>query len=223
MVQCFGNDILWRELANINRAMFYWKDGEMKDVPQRKVLCVLDAVSAGNGSHGGGPKVKVGAVLASVDPIAVDAVGSRLMRYDFRSIPPINNAPSVPSHPWGTNDPAAIRLVGDMIGPKVGLLFSNPFDKEKEFKQVVIDDLEPPAVAEPVIEAKGGKLTASVKCEGACTVFLYCTRNGATSIVRMARQGDTFTAAVPAGPAEFRLVAQDRFFNSTQSGPFKQP
>jgi len=213
MVQGFGNDILWRELANVWRAVIYWKDGTMHPTPQRKMLCVLDAVCAGNGSHGNGPKVQPGYVLASVDPIAIDAVGSRLMRYDFRQVPIINNAPAVPSHPWGTNDPARIRLIGDPIGPGLGLLFANPYDKEKEFKNVIITDLDPPQLGTPRITTNAGTLTITVDSPDACAVFLRYSLNGDEKIVRMARKKNAFSAAVPADAEECRVEAHDRFFN----------
>ncbi|HUW31670.1 MAG TPA: DUF362 domain-containing protein, partial [Planctomycetota bacterium] len=187
IVQGFGNDILWRELANIWRPVIYWKDGTMHTTPQRKILCILDAIGAGNGSHGNGPKVQVGYVLASVDPIAIDAVGSRLMRYDFRQVPIINNAPSVPSHPWGTNDPARIRLIGDPIGPGAALLFANPYDKEKEFKNVIINDLDPPQLSALRISTKNGTLTITVDSRDACAAFLrYRQPGGEEKIIRMA-------------------------------------
>ncbi|HUS57395.1 MAG TPA: DUF362 domain-containing protein [Planctomycetota bacterium] len=223
MVRGFGNDILWREMANINRALIYWKNGEMKAKPQRKLLCVLDAICAGDGSHGNGPKMKVGAVLAGVDPIALDAVGSRLMRYDFRLIPVINNAPSVPSHPWGTNDPARIRLIGDSIGSETARLLSNPYEKEKEFKQLVINDIEPPVPGKPAVKEADGKQTVTVKCEGACAVFITWNSDGVQKVVRMARKGSTFGAELPDGPVQYRVAAQDRYFNSRQAGPYSHP
>lgn len=219
MVWGFGNDILWRELANIQRAVIYWKNGEMKPAPQRKMLCILDAVCAGDGPHGKGPKVQVGYVLASVDPIAVDAVGSRLMRYDFRSIPVINNAPMVPSHPWGTNDPARILLQGDPIGPGADRLFSNPHSKFDEFRQVIIHDLEPPKLKNPdVLHKNQGVHVVEVKSEDAAVIFLHYNEGDGIKTVRMEKNGNEFKAVVPAQstPRKFILTAHDRFFNSAR-------
>jgi len=220
MVKGFGNDIAWRELANINRALLYWKDGKMHDTPQRKVLNVLDAIACGDGSHGAGPKVDVGTILASVDPIAIDAVGSRLMCYDFRYIPMINNAPCVPSHPWGTHDPAKVRLVGDPIDDSIAHLFSNPWDKTDEFKLVGVKDLSPPQSAAPRLAVKEGKLEIGVDCPDASAVFLYYKQGpGAFKPVRMARRGSSFSYTLPNRPTDYYFVAQDEFFNTP--GPSK--
>jgi len=215
IVKGFGNDIAWRELANINRALLYWKDGKMHDSPQRKVLNVLDAIACGDGSHGAGPKVNVGTILASVDPIAIDAVGSRLMCYDFRYIPIINNAPGVPSHPWGTHDPAKVRLVGDPIDESINHLFSNPWDKTDEFKLLGVRDLSPPRPVGPRPAIKQGKLVISVDCPDASAVFLYYKQGpGAFSPVRMARRCGSFSYSLPDRPTDYYYVAQDKYFNT---------
>jgi len=219
MVWGFGNDILWRELANIQRAVIYWKNGEMKPSPQRKLLCVLDAVCAGDGQHGNGPKVQLGYILASVDPIAIDAVGSRLMRYDFRSIPVINNAPIVPSHPWGTNDPARILLKGDPIGPWANRLFKNPYSNLEEFKRVVINDLQQPKLLKQNCrQGKQGKIIISVKSDDACVVYLHYGEGKDIKTVRMEKNGKEFKTAIPAELQPFKcfLTAHDRYFNSAQ-------
>lgn len=49
-------------------------------------LCVVDAVVALAGMHLAGTPQKLGLVLASFDPVAVDAVGSELLGHDPRKI-----------------------------------------------------------------------------------------------------------------------------------------
>ena len=49
-------------------------------------LCVVDASVTLTGSHLSGTKKKIGLILASFDPVAVDAVGSQLMGHNPRKI-----------------------------------------------------------------------------------------------------------------------------------------
>ena len=49
-------------------------------------LCVVDAVVALTGMHLAGRPKKLGLILAGFDPVAVDAVGSRLLGHDPRRI-----------------------------------------------------------------------------------------------------------------------------------------
>jgi uncharacterized protein (DUF362 family) len=49
---------------------------------KRPDLCVVDASVALTGMHLAGTPVKLGLVLASFDPVAADAVGSRLLGHD---------------------------------------------------------------------------------------------------------------------------------------------
>lgn len=49
---------------------------------KRPGLCVVDASVALTGMHLSGTPKKLGLILASFDPVAVDAVGSRLLGHD---------------------------------------------------------------------------------------------------------------------------------------------
>jgi len=49
-------------------------------------LCVVDAATALAGSHLSGTHKELGVILASFDPVAVDAVGGELLGYDRRKI-----------------------------------------------------------------------------------------------------------------------------------------
>lgn len=53
---------------------------------KRPELCVVDAVVALAGMHLSGSQRNLGLILASLDPVAVDAVGSELMGHDPRKI-----------------------------------------------------------------------------------------------------------------------------------------
>ena len=49
-------------------------------------LCVVDAVTALAGMHLSGTKKKLGLILAGFDPVAIDALGSRLLGHDPQTI-----------------------------------------------------------------------------------------------------------------------------------------
>jgi len=219
-----GNDIMWRELANIHRATIYWKNGQLQSTPQRKYLIITDGITAVNNRQhmgSGGTAVQMGTVLASTNVIASDAVTQRLMRWDFRLNPMSNNAPSVPSHPWGTNDPARIRIVGDLIGPAFGTWFvSDNFSGFPEFTAMKIDDLAPPPLSSVTATLTGSRLDFTVQSDSdAAAAFLYFGADLAanTKVARMAKNGSTFSVRMLASSMAYKVVVQDRFFNCQAS------
>ena len=216
----YGNDFMWRDLADMHRATMYWKNGQLQSAPQRKYLAVVDAITAVDHRQnvgGGGTPVQLGAVLASVDPIACEAVTHRAVRWDFRLLPNANNAPSVPSHPWGTNDPARIRVIGDAIGPAFNALFtSDNFTGYAEHTAMKINDLAPPGIVSVGESRVGSRLTIEVQTDAdAAAVFLYYGDDGTGNprVARMARNGSAFSMQMLAATMTYRVVAQDRFFN----------
>lgn len=85
-----GNRTTWRMCCDLNRCLYYSdKDGLNlgADAPVRTVLTIIDGVLAGEGEGPLAPTdVRLGAVLASTDPVAVDLVAVRLMGFDERKI-----------------------------------------------------------------------------------------------------------------------------------------
>jgi len=87
----FGNDTLWRTILDLNRiAMYGDREGKIAPSRKRKVLCIVDAVVAGEGE---GPMdasdKRCGAVLAGTNPLVVDAVAARFMGFPRQAIPQI--------------------------------------------------------------------------------------------------------------------------------------
>ena len=70
----FGNDTLWRTILDLNRiARYADRDGRIKSSPQRRIFCMVDAVTAGEGEGPLEPSDRhCGAVLAGMNPLAVD-------------------------------------------------------------------------------------------------------------------------------------------------------
>jgi len=122
-------------LPGIRKAKFHFKFPERFNFASMLVdLCVLlnprlsimDAIIAmeGKGPSSGNPR-KVGLIIASTDPVALDYVGVSLMGYDYRKIPFIMEA-------FGRKDfvngPDEIEIVGEKLETV----------KPKDFKKIKI-------------------------------------------------------------------------------------
>jgi uncharacterized protein (DUF362 family) len=89
-----GNDTIWRTCLDLNRILLYGRaDGSLADEPQRRVLHIVDAVTAG---HGDGPlapqPLPLGLLIGGSNPAAVDWVGAMLLGFDPNRIPVVREA-----------------------------------------------------------------------------------------------------------------------------------
>jgi len=92
----YGNDTLWRMVLDINKVLFYVNpDGTLKDgssSKMRKYISIVDSIVAGEGN---GPKapdaINAGYIIAGLNPVSVDAVCARIMNFDYKKIPSIEN------------------------------------------------------------------------------------------------------------------------------------
>jgi uncharacterized protein (DUF362 family) len=110
-----GNQTTWRMCLDLNRA-FYYSDAQglhlEAPAPVRRVLTILDGVIAGEGEGPLAPRdLALGAVLAGLDPVAVDLVALRLMGFAAERIPKIREAmrdagPRISA----VRDPAQVRV-----------------------------------------------------------------------------------------------------------------
>jgi uncharacterized protein (DUF362 family) len=112
-----ANDVIWRMILDLHRIAL----GRYSDSPkERKYLAVVDGVVAGSydkvldlGDQHWLPvwkPVKVGAIIAGIDPVAVDAVSARVMGCRPEKIPTIYHASEIG---WGAmND---IEIVGEKV------------------------------------------------------------------------------------------------------------
>jgi uncharacterized protein (DUF362 family) len=223
----FGNDILWRELVDAHRAVLYRDSAAIQTTPQRRVLCILDAINCGERYHVPNKPwhLWLDTVLASVDPVAIDAVASRLQRYDFRRIPIVNNAHAVSINsnwPLGTADPGKVRIVGatDIDQATYGHLFAWETAQDSsmtwpDWSQTTINDLQSPVIHSWNRTDQGSTWQLNASIEGCHTAyFYYSDATGTTQAVRLARSGDAFTAVLQGTIAGGWLVAQDEQFNT---------
>lgn len=89
----YGNDTIWRCVKDLNKIILYAdRKGRMQDVHQRKYLCIVDGILAGEGE---GPMEQTtkafGVLMAGNNPVYIDYAASKLMCYDYRNIPCIEN------------------------------------------------------------------------------------------------------------------------------------
>jgi uncharacterized protein (DUF362 family) len=91
-----GNQTTWRMCLDLNRC-FYYSDAEGLQLdapsPVKHALTILDGVVAGENEGPLAPDDRpLGAIIASIDPIAADLAALRLMGFDERRIPKIRAA-----------------------------------------------------------------------------------------------------------------------------------
>ncbi len=112
-----GNDTIWRTCLDLNRVLLYGRtDGTLANEPQRRVVHLVDAVTAG---HGDGPlraePLPLGLVMGGESAAAVDLVGCLLLGYDPARIPIVSHA--FDPFPWPLTDfPAAEVRVSGALG-----------------------------------------------------------------------------------------------------------
>lgn len=83
-----GNDTVWRTCLDLNRALLYaGADGQMREVPQRGEISIVDAVITGQGEGPLDPTpLETGAVFAAHNPAVGDFLGTRLLGFDAGKI-----------------------------------------------------------------------------------------------------------------------------------------
>jgi len=231
----FGNDILWREVADLHRGALYWRDGAVHSTPQRRYLCILDAINCGERYHD--PDTPwpywLHTMLAGVDPVAIDAVGARLQRYDFRNISIINNAHAASiGSPWpiGTADPGQVRVVGSQT---IDATYNHQFlfdDRHgpswPDWNTTVINDLTPPTInAAAIHDAGDGNWIVQAHVSDAHVAFLYYGDDGtgAPKVMRLGKNGDNYTATISGPAGDAYVIAQDVYFNTARANIVNLP
>ena len=111
-----GNDTIWRTCLDINRILLYGRpDASMAEIPQRRILHLVDAVVAGQGN---GPlasdPLQLGLILASENPVAMDWAGALLLGYDPARIPIICRGFERFRWPLVTFPPEDVHVTGDL-------------------------------------------------------------------------------------------------------------
>ncbi len=100
----YGNDTLWRTILDLNKILLYGKPGgTLKDdrlSSRKKYIAIVDAIYGGEGNGPLDPeKVDCGCLIVGENPVAVDAVCARLMRFDYQKLPHLKNAFGIKKYP----------------------------------------------------------------------------------------------------------------------------
>lgn len=97
----YGNDTVWRGVLDINRLVIYAdKKGKIMEIPQRRIINLIDGIVAGEGEGPLFPASKrCGCILAGQNSFAVDAVAAKLMGYDYRKIPMLDRVRAIERYP----------------------------------------------------------------------------------------------------------------------------
>lgn len=111
----FGNDTTWRMVLDLNRCLLYGDSlGNFSRSERKRYYTLVDGLI---GMEGMGPMqgdaVEVGLVIGGPDPVAVDAVCARVMGFDWRKIPVIDQAFRVSSYPITELKPEDIVIESD--------------------------------------------------------------------------------------------------------------
>jgi hypothetical protein len=128
----FGNDTAWRMTHDLLRILMYADhEGRLHTSRTRRLFSIVDGIIGGEGDGplDATPK-PVGAVVAGPDPVAVDAVGARLMGFDPSRLVMLARATEEHDLPLASfeiddlqvisNRPAYSRRLGDWTGPAEG-------------------------------------------------------------------------------------------------------
>ena len=112
----YANNTTWRMVLDLNRCLLFGSpDGSLRLDNPKRYYSVVDGIIGmeGSGPMQGDP-VHSGVVLVGTDPVAVDAVGARVMGFDWRRIPMIREAFGLESLPITALKPADILVRSDV-------------------------------------------------------------------------------------------------------------
>ena len=112
----YANNTTWRMVLDLNRCLLFGQaDGRLRSTAPKRYYSVVDGVIGmeGMGPMQGDP-IRSGVVLVGTDPVAVDAVGARVMGFDWRKIPMIREAFNLTTLPITQLRPEQIQIVSDV-------------------------------------------------------------------------------------------------------------
>ncbi|HEY6332892.1 MAG TPA: DUF362 domain-containing protein [Blastocatellia bacterium] len=89
-----GNDTIWRTVLDLHKVWIYGdKQGRLCQTPQRKFICIIDGIVAGEGNGPLAPDPKpAGLCIVGFDPIATDTTCAMIMGFDPERLPILSQA-----------------------------------------------------------------------------------------------------------------------------------
>lgn len=90
----YGNDTIWRTVFDLHKCWIYAdKQGALRQTPQRKFICFVDGIVAGEGNGPLAPDPNpAGICVLGFDPIAVDTTCGTLLGFDIDKLPILTRA-----------------------------------------------------------------------------------------------------------------------------------
>jgi uncharacterized protein (DUF362 family) len=90
-----GNETIWRTTLDLNHILYFYNPttDKVENIPQRKVITIVDGIIAGQGEGPLTPSDKeVGIIIGGFNPAIIDAVIAKLIGYNFSRVPIVYNA-----------------------------------------------------------------------------------------------------------------------------------
>jgi len=89
-----GNDTLWRSILDLVKVILFADSaGTIAELPQRKCLCLVDAIICGEGDGPLTPSPKpLGMIICASNPIIADLTACHVAGFDWRKIQQLSNA-----------------------------------------------------------------------------------------------------------------------------------
>jgi hypothetical protein len=108
-----GNDTIWRTILDLNRIVLYSDaTGTLRPDRQRRMLCVVDGIVAGEGDGPMKPTDRhCGVVLAGSNSLAVDTAAARLVGFPDEVIPLVKKGPELSSYPILPGNEAMLEII----------------------------------------------------------------------------------------------------------------
>jgi len=136
-----GNDTIWRTVLDLHKCWIYAdKNGVLRETPQRRFICLVDGIVAGEGNGPLAPDPnRAGICIAGFDPIAADTACAVLMGFDPAKLPILSRARSARGFALDTVRPEDAIVVSNVRawnGPVMAIsetLHFNPHFGWKDF------------------------------------------------------------------------------------------
>ena len=232
----FENEFFWRAILDMNKIVLYADEqGNLQSTKQRKYLNVIDGIeavqgpdnNAGKWDNHGGPndkmRVDFGTVLAGTDPVAVDAVASRLIGYNFRDIPHVQKAITETSYKVGNNSPDNIVVVGNEISNNFNNVFefynntNGAWGKYANLANLEITDFSPPQISNAQKQTSGSSVNITAVINNGVSAFVKYDLNNQQNIKKMQKSGNKYLVSIAANSSNIEVLAQDEYFNTSSS------
>ncbi|MEI6514329.1 MAG: DUF362 domain-containing protein, partial [bacterium] len=112
----YGNDTIWRTVYDLHKCWIYAdKLGVLCKEPQRKFICIIDGIIAGQGNGPLAPDPKpAGICIVGFDPIATDTTCAVLMGFDPDKLPILSKAERVNGFSFENVSREDIKLISNV-------------------------------------------------------------------------------------------------------------